>query len=218
MGFSLLTEALLREKLPEGPSKDLLVKSGYCIGFLIVILGRQQLFTENTLTPVLPVLRSKRLSRYGHLLRLWGVVFASNMLGAFIFALFFSGLPIVTQDTVAAGLDVSAYVATGSFSENFFSAIIVGWLVALLVWLMPFAEAGRIWIIILLTYVIGLGEFPHIVAGSVKAFVVLLEGQASLQTLLMTAFIPVLLGNTLGGVAFVALLNHGQVVHNGEED
>src|SRR3954471_21270408 len=86
MGFSLVTEGLLRHALPDAPWRPLIVKLGYSIGFLIVILGRQQLFTENTLTPILPLMRRKNLSTLGNMLRLWGVVLAANLLGALVFA------------------------------------------------------------------------------------------------------------------------------------
>src|SRR3954465_14593220 len=70
MGFSLVAEGLLRAHLPDKPWRPLGVKLGYSIGFLIVILGRQQLFTENTLTPVLPLLRRKDLPTLSNMLRL----------------------------------------------------------------------------------------------------------------------------------------------------
>src|SRR4051812_23722722 len=59
MGFSMIAEALLTTHLPDAPWRILIAKFGYSIGFLIVILGRQQLFTENTLTPILPLMRKK---------------------------------------------------------------------------------------------------------------------------------------------------------------
>src|SRR3954465_1867477 len=82
MGFSLVAEGLPRAHLPDKPWRPLVVKLGYSIGFLIVILGRQQLFTENTLTPVLPLLRRKDLPTLSNMLRLWGVVLAANLIGA----------------------------------------------------------------------------------------------------------------------------------------
>ena len=56
MGFSLVAEGLLRSHLPDAPWRPLITKLGYSVGFLMVVLGRQQLFTENTLTPILPLL------------------------------------------------------------------------------------------------------------------------------------------------------------------
>lgn len=86
MGFSLVAEGLLRSHLPEAHWRPLVAKLGYSVGFLIVILGRQQLFTENTLTPVLPLLQNKDLNRLVNLLRLWAVVLVTNLIGAIAFA------------------------------------------------------------------------------------------------------------------------------------
>ena len=72
MGFSFIAEGLLMARLPDQPWRPLISRAGYSIGFLIVILGRQQLFTENTLTVVLPLLLKKDLSTLVRMLRLWG--------------------------------------------------------------------------------------------------------------------------------------------------
>src|SRR5436190_20558598 len=74
MGFSLVGEGLLRAYLPEAHWRPLVAKFGYSIGFLFVVLGRQQLFTENTLTPILPLLSKKPHAHLSNVLRLWCVV------------------------------------------------------------------------------------------------------------------------------------------------
>src|SRR3954467_3099029 len=94
MGFSMVTEALLRTYLPEAPWRPLIVRLGYAVGFLIVVLGRQQLFTENTLTPILPLLARKNMETLMQVLRLWIVVLVSNLLGAFLFAWVIAHTPV----------------------------------------------------------------------------------------------------------------------------
>ena len=86
MGFSMISEGLLQAHLPETEWRPLVVKLGYSIGFLIVVLGRQQLFTENTLTPILPLLIDRRKEMLWNVLRLWGVVLVANLLGACMIA------------------------------------------------------------------------------------------------------------------------------------
>src|SRR5581483_11878080 len=78
MGFSLISTGVLHHALPDASWRLLLESFGYTVGFLIVILGRQQLFTENTLTPVLPILAAPSVKALRSLGRLWGVVFAAN--------------------------------------------------------------------------------------------------------------------------------------------
>src|SRR3954471_21268938 len=82
MGFSLISEGLLRACLPDAPWRPAIAKLGYSVGFLIVVLGRQQLFTENTLTVVLPVLRRRAAWVLWKMLRLWGIVLVANLIGA----------------------------------------------------------------------------------------------------------------------------------------
>src|SRR4051794_27790754 len=85
MGFSIVTQGLLRVRLPETHWATLITRLGYTVGFLIVILGRQQLFTENTLTPILPLLTSKKLSMLLNVARLWIIVLLTNLLGGFAY-------------------------------------------------------------------------------------------------------------------------------------
>src|ERR1044072_4279490 len=86
MGFSLVVQGGLHANLPPGPARRLWGPLGYTIGFLIVVLGRQQLFTENTLTPVLPLLHSRNLATFGRVVRLWVLVLGANIIGTWLFA------------------------------------------------------------------------------------------------------------------------------------
>src|SRR4051812_22425274 len=80
MGFSMIAEGLLVTYLPDASWRPLVAKFGYSAGFLIVILGRQQLFTENTLTPILPLLQRKPKATLANVLRLWTIVLIGNLL------------------------------------------------------------------------------------------------------------------------------------------
>jgi formate/nitrite transporter FocA (FNT family) len=211
MGFSFVAEALLHAALPDVPWRPLVAKFGYSIGFLIVILGRQQLFTENTLTPVIHVLRERRLAVLWEMFRLWGVVLAANILATMLFGvgLYLSGLFDTAQTTALRAIAVSS-VADG-FGTTLLSAVFAGWLIALMVWLLPVAASARVTVIILITYLVGLGSFSHIIAGSTLVFYALAADATSLTTALGSFFVPTLLGNIIGGVAFVAALNYAQV-------
>lgn len=211
MGFSFIAESLLRSALPEASWQPLVSKFGYSVGFMIVILGRQQLFTENTLTPVIHVLRERRTGVLLDALRLWGVVLAANITGTMIFSvgLHFTDIFDVTQRATLQA--VAGEVAGGGFRETFLSAILAGWLIALMVWLLPAAETARVGVIIIITYLVGIGGFSHIIAGSALAFYALADGSITLAAAFGGFFIPTLLGNIVGGVAFVAVLNYAQV-------
>src|SRR4051812_26525704 len=86
MGFSFAAEAMLRAALPDTPWRPLIAKLGSSVGFLIVVLGRPQLFTENTLTGVLPVLRRRDSLVFVNGARLWTTVLLANLIGALVFA------------------------------------------------------------------------------------------------------------------------------------
>jgi formate-nitrite transporter family protein len=212
MGFSLVAEGLLHSYIPDLPWRPLVTKFGYSIGFLIVILGRQQLFTENTLTPILPFLRKPERNSLLQVLRLWAVVLAANMTGAFIFAATVAHSGIFDEQARTSFGIIGREAMQGDFSTIFLRGVFAGWLIALMVWLLPFAETSRIWVIIIITYLVGIAKLSHIVAGSVEAFYVVVTGGVPWGHLLGTFMIPTLLGNILGGVALVAVINHGQVV------
>lgn len=211
MGFSFIAEALLQAGLPDTAWRPLISKLGYSVGFLIVILGRQQLFTENTLTPVIHVLRERRMRVLLDALRLWGVVLAANLLGTLLFgmALYFADMfdPAQTQ----ALQQVAGHSVAKGFADTFLSAIYAGWLIALMVWLLPVAETARVGVIIIITYLVGIAGFSHIIAGSAQvAYALAAQTTTPLQAF-THFFAPTLLGNIIGGVALVAALNYAQV-------
>ena len=170
MGLSLMSEGMLRSHLPDVPWRPLIAKFGYSIGFLVVVLGRQQLFTENTLTVILPLLRQRDLRTFLNVGRLWTIVLAANLVGALLIAWVIGNTDALAPEVRQAMQGLGRISMNRGFGSLVLRGIFAGWLIALMVWLMPFAESARVWVIIFITYVVGLGEFSHIVAGSVDAF------------------------------------------------
>lgn len=217
MGFSFIAEGLLMARLPDQPWRPLISRAGYCIGFLIVILGRQQLFTENTLTVVLPLLVRKDLATLLRMLRLWTVVLGANLVGTFLFALCIGKIGVLDAHTQQCLTEIGrAHIGAG-FGTVLVRAIFAGWLIALMVWLLPGAESARVAIIIIVTYLVGISGFNHIIAGSTTMFFLMVTKSISLGTYVVQFFLPTLLGNVIGGLALVAALGHAQVVGGKEE-
>lgn len=216
MGFSLVTEALLRSYLPDDQWRPIIAKLGYSVGFLIVILGRQQLFTKNTLTVMLPLLKKKQQGLLVNVARLWVVVFFANLAGAFAFALFISKTSVFGSELHAVITDIAHEGMHDSFLVAMLNSILAGWLIALMIWLLPFAESARVSVIILLAYVIGLGHFSHIIAGAIPAFYLLFTGGMSFSAWFGLFLAPVLIGNIIGGVALVAVGAHAEFVYESE--
>jgi formate-nitrite transporter family protein len=212
MGFSFIAEALLQSHIPDRQWRALISKAGYSVGFLIVVLGRQQLFTENTLTAILPLLLHKEVNVFVRVVRLWGIVLGANLLGTFLFAYFIGKTAIFPEPMREVLKAVGLGHMGASFGVVFLRAIFAGWLIALMVWLLPGAESARVGIIIIVTYLIGLGGFNHIIAGSTTMFYLVVTKATSWVYYGLHFFLPTLLGNIVGGVSLVAALGHAQVV------
>ncbi len=213
ISFSLLAEGILRLHTPEAPWRNLVTSLGYPVGFLMVVLSRQQLFTENTITVVLPVMAKPTLAGFGLGLRMWGIVLAANLAGTLIAALLCTWTPVIDPDLRGAMLEVSRLgVMQHGWLESGFRAITSGFLMAAMVWLIPAAGSAQSHIVALMSYVIGVGGFAHIVAGSVYAFMLAANGQLEVLPMIGGFMLPVLVGNIIGGTALFALLAHAQVM------
>lgn len=218
MGFSLVSEGLFRSHLPDTIWRPLISKFGYSAGFLIVVLGRQQLFTENTLTVILPLLLRKNAETFFKVVRLWIIVFAANLVGAFIFAFVIAHTDIFDADTRQTFGEIGREAIRGDWLTIFLRAIFAGWLIALMVWLLPAAESARIWVIIIMTYLVALGGYAHIIAGSVEIIYAVLTGITDWSTYIGGWLFPTLLGNIAGGVSLVAVLGHAQVANEANKE
>jgi formate/nitrite transporter FocA (FNT family) len=208
MGASLAGEGLIRSMLPDAAWRPLAVSFGYTLVFMIVVLGRQQLFTENTITAILPLLDGKdKLRKLAQVLRLWSVVLVTNIVGAGCFAFAAAHSTIFSSDVQAAFVTIGHEAAAPGFAS--------GWLIALMVWMLPGADTNRPFIVLLITYFVGLGSFSHIIAGSVETLYLVAIGQLTWAQYALGFLVPVFIGNVIGGSSLVALLNYGQIVAEG---
>lgn len=211
IGLSLVVQGEFHAAISDEATRRLVAPLGYTVGFLVVVLGRQQLFTENTLTPILPLLHHRDLGTLAKVLKLWGLVLASNIAGTWAVASVLAHTSIFDAKVVDAFVDISRHTVEASFSATFVRAVFAGWLIALMMWLLPAAKGSRAHIIVVMTYVVALGEFSHIIAGSVECAFLVQSGRASLAQYASDFFLPAVLGNIVGGTTLVALLNYGQV-------
>lgn len=212
MGFSLVGEALFRAYLPETSWRPLVVSLGYPLGFLIVIIGRQQLFTENTLTAIIPLLARRNLRTLARVARLWTVVLVANLAGAHLFAWVVANTPMFKPQVQAAMLSLAQEAAAVSFGTAVLRGIFAGWLIAMVVWMLAAIDTGRIGVIVILTYVVGLAGLTHIIAGSVEVLFLVMVGAKSWGAIAFGYMLPTLIGNSIGGVSLTAAINHAQVV------
>lgn len=213
ISFSLLTQAFLHARLPQTASSELVEGLGYPVGFIIVVLGRLQLFTESTVTPVLPVVSRPSARNLVRLLRLWGLVLAANLLGTLLVAWLCAHSLIVSPVHRGDMIELARELVFHDALTTFYHGIPAGFLVASIAWILPNARGSEVLLVTVIAYIIGIGGFSHVVVGSTKAWMLWLGGEVSLTHALIGLLLPSLLGNILGGTGLFALLAHGQVRH-----
>ncbi len=186
--------------------------AAYPVGFLIVVLGRAELFTENTVTPVAVVLTDR--SKLLNMLRLWAVIFVFNVLGVIAFAFVFTYGGILGSAASDLLLGEVARKMEEGFWEVTLKAVIGGWLVALIAWLVAASQdtISQIFFTWLLVLLIPAAGLAHCIAGSTEVLIGVFAGEASWTEYLVRFLVPATLGNAVGGLVLVTLLNYGQVV------
>ncbi|GJL63580.1 MAG: membrane protein [Nitrospirales bacterium] len=210
IGMSFLAQAVVTTALPEGRAYGLLGNLLYPIGFIIVILGRYPLYTENTLTPV--ILTLTRFASLPDLLRVWGIALALNLLGVVLFTFLLANTGIFSNDVAEVAKGLGEHLFQTTWDTAFFKSLLAGWLLASLVWLVHAARdtVARLLLIWMVIYLQVTAELFHCIVGSVEALYVVFSGGASLSSYVFDFLVPVVLGNTVGGVVFVATLNYAQ--------
>lgn len=208
---SLLAEGSLHASFPDSHARHLVVAWGYCVGFVLVVLARLQLFTENTLTVILPLLATPNSKQLGMTARLWTIVFCSNLVGTFAIAAITVHLGPVPPGIVESMLEISGEATASRGFTALVYGIPAGFLVAALVWILPSSKGFELFSILLITYVIAISGSTHVIVGSVEIFMLILNGDIGLSDGLGGHLLPVLIGNIIGGTGLFAMLAYGQV-------
>lgn len=208
---SLLAEGALRARLPATPARELITAMGYPVGFLLVILGRMQLFTESTITAMLPLVAKPSLEALGRTMRLWGIVLGANLIGSALAAAAIAygwpGEPAIRAGMIATALKITELSAVATF----LNAIPAGFLIAIIAWSLPNARDQAFFVIFAITYVIGIAGFSHSVVGSNEAFLLILTGRGDVVPIIFGFLLPAILGNLVGGAGLFSVLAHAQV-------
>nr|WP_303646841.1 formate/nitrite transporter family protein [Haloarchaeobius salinus] len=195
---------------------ELLLASVYSVGFMFVIIGRSELFTEHTTLAVIPVLDGQASVR--QLARLWGLVYLGNLVGGFLFTLLvvllMPGLGVVET---AAFEEIALKLVTHELQWLFIAGVFAGWLMGLLAWLITAAQetTSRLILILIVTGAIGILHLPHSIAGNVEVLFGLFVSPAITVVDYLAFLVLATIGNAVGGAVFVALLKYGHVVRGG---
>lgn len=220
IGFSVLLMAVMLTLFKgtlSAPGLHIIVSMMYPLGFILVVLGRSELFTEHTTLAALPVLQ--KLSPINMLFRLWGIVFLGNIVGGSLFALILSYLAKGTNLIEPWALnEIAEKLISFGWQATLISAILAGWLMGLLTWLIAASRdtISQIFIIIIITGAIGISGFPHCIVGNIECLAGLFNGHITIAQYL--SFLgTAALGNIVGGVLFVAILKFNHAVLSGKE-
>ncbi len=208
---SMFMQGFLEGYLPDTSWRPLISHFGYCAGFLIVVLARLQLFTEITLTAVLPLLAERSLRSLRAVLRLWGIVFIANMVGTALASLMAIHAHIATPEQLASFQAVAHPLIEKTAFDLLMRGIPAGFLIAAMVWMLAAAKNGHFWIITMMTYMIAIGGLTHVVVGSAEMFLLMFSGQLEPLHGIFGVLLPALVGNVIGGTGLFALLAYGQV-------
>jgi formate/nitrite transporter FocA (FNT family) len=208
---SVWAQAALHHRLPDAPWRELVAGFGYTLGFLIVILGRMQLFTEHTMVAVMPLALETTRRNFGRVGRLWAVVFLGNVVGAALIAALCVHAHLQSNAMLAAMLEISSKLLEKTPAEILLQGVPAGFLIASVAWIRSAADDSSFWIVLALTYPIAIGGFTHVIAGAAEAFLLLWAGKAAVGWVLLGFLLPALVGNILGGTGLFAMLAHAQV-------
>jgi len=219
IGFSFLASAFA-DSIASEKYAHAAASAAYPLGFIFVVMARSELFTENTLDPVVPLLEHRNRETLMKLLRMWALLLIGNMIGALIFGWFLARTPVVTADLHPHLQKIAEQATTGGFGTVLYAGVFAGWLIALLSWVLAATHStpAQIALVWLCTAPISAFHFRHSIAGSVEAFYRAAAGQAGWGEMLSGFVVPSVLGNAIGGVLLVALLNYGQVAPQKEEE
>lgn len=200
------------------PVVHILTANAYSVGFIIVVLGRSELFTEHTTLAVVPVLH-RRASLF-ELGRLWGVVYVANLIGGAIFAalVVFIEPQLGTIHAASFG-EIAGELVNYSPTTTLLAGVLAGWLMGLMTWLVAagrntISQAVFVWLIAL---VIGMSHLPHSIAGSIEVLLGLLAGQGVTLDQFVTFLVWSTVGNVIGGSVFVGLLKYGHGINPGPD-
>ena len=211
LSTSVLAEGILYRVLAGSPAREVIAAFGYALGFVLVILSRLQLFTENTLTVVLPVLAKPSADNLWRSARLWAVVLVANLVGTFVTAFISLKLGTTSPENTAAMLEVSRKVLEQTGWTGLIHAVPAGFFIASIVWMLPSSKGFEILTILIFAWLISAGAFSHVVVGSAEVFLLTIHGELGFWNGLSTILLPALVGNVIGGTGLFAFLAYGQI-------
>lgn len=196
----------------DAPSTALLVGAlVFPVGFVILLVGKTELFTENFLLPVAAVLKGR--GDLGQLGSLWAVTLVFNLLGSLLFASLISRNEVLSAGAAAEMIALATHSTEYSLWTAFIKALFAGWLMTTLTWLLVAAVGfgPRIAMIWAIGTLIVLGQFNHVIISAAEIFIAMFLGaDITIGDWVTRNFLPALAGNVFGGLVFETMLQYVQ--------
>jgi formate/nitrite transporter FocA (FNT family) len=210
MGLTGLSVSVVSSMLGNSSLAQFVSLLFYPMGFMAVILGRGQLFTENTLYPIALILVERR--HVWQTVRLWTIVFPANVAGAFLFALLAARTKALQPDQLHMLVQLGTQAASPTMRHVFWSGVVGGWMIAMVAWLVSGSHSitGSVAVIWALTFIVGVGHFAHCIATSGEILAAVLSHGVTPGAYFRWLLVATS-GNVVGGVVLVTLLEYGQV-------
>lgn len=208
---SVMAEGALHAKLVDHAYRELLQDFGYSVGFILVILSRLQLFTENTISVVLPLLYAPRRDKLLNSARLWGVVLLANMVGCAATAFLTLSFGSENSEIMQGMIEVSRHYVGITGWDAMLRGVPAGFLIAAVVWMLPSSKGSEVFVILIFTYLIAMTGMTHVVAGATEVFLIVFSGDLAFLDGVIANLLPTLAGNVIGGTFLFAVLAHAQV-------
>ena len=188
-----------------------MVALGYPLGFLLVILGRLQFFTETTITAMLPLATRPSWRALGRTARMWAVVLAANLVGTAIAGGSVAAGLLSSAEAQHAMVEIAEQVTQHDAFGTLLNAVPAGFLIAMIAWVLPNARQQSLLVIVVVTYMVAIGRFSHSIVGADEAFLLLFSGRIGVTQLVFGIVGPAVIGNLVGGAGIFALIAHAQV-------
>ncbi|MFZ4105060.1 formate/nitrite transporter family protein [Flavobacterium sp.] len=219
VGFSILTIGIIYSlfKTEVSPGKlHLMMAMVYPLGYIFVIIGRSELFTEHTVLATIPVIDGE--ASFKSLFNLWAIIYSGNLIGGYLFGIivlqFNSGTHIISLDFFHY---VSQKMIAYSSINILISSIMAGWLMGTLSWLLSSSQdtLSRVVMIFLITFIVNIAGLHHCIVGSIEIFMAYLSSANHVSGFDFFKFQALsTLGNIIGGVILVAFVKYGHSKRN----
>jgi formate-nitrite transporter family protein len=219
VGFSILLIGIIYTLFKGEVSTSklyLMMALVYPIGYIFVIIGRSELFTEHTVLATIPVLNGEATLK--SLAKMWAIIYLGNLLGGYLFGL------IVLQFNIKShlvSLDffyfVSEKMVSYSSGNILISSIMAGWLMGTLSWLLSSAQdtLSRVLMIFLITFIISIAGLHHCIVGSIEIFMAFFGEANKIKWKEFLKFQGIsTIGNIIGGVVLVAIIKFSHSKRN----